>query len=41
MLNEFIEKIKKYDVKIFIDDFGIGYSNFMEIDKILSYFKNR
>ena len=34
MLNEFIYKVKKYNVKIAIDDFGIGYSNFMEIAKI-------
>ena len=34
MLNEFIYKVKKYNVKIAIDDFGTGYSNFMEIAKI-------
>ncbi len=34
MLNNFIERAKKYNVKIAIDDFGTGYSNFMEIAKI-------
>lgn len=34
MLKVFIERARKYNVKIAIDDFGTGYSNFMEISKI-------
>ena len=28
LLNKFINKVKKYDAKVAIDDFGSGYSNF-------------
>jgi EAL domain-containing protein (putative c-di-GMP-specific phosphodiesterase class I) len=31
LINDFIKKVKKYNVKIAIDDFGSGYSNFSRI----------
>jgi len=34
IVNEFITKVKKYGVKIAIDDFGSGYSNF---ERLLNY----
>ncbi len=34
VINEFIEKVNKYGVKIAIDDFGSGYANFEHILKI-------
>lgn len=34
VLREFITNVRTYGVKIAIDDFGSGYSNFMEIIKI-------
>lgn len=34
MLKHFINKVRKFGVKIAIDDFGRGYSNFMEIAKM-------
>lgn len=34
VLREFISKVRKFGVKIAIDDFGRGYSNFVEIAKI-------
>lgn len=34
LLQQFIEKARTYGVRIAIDDFGCGYSNFMEIAKI-------
>ncbi len=34
MVDNFIFKAKQYDVKIAIDDFGVGYSNF---ERLLSY----
>ena len=34
MVSDFIEKIRKYGVKIAIDDFGTGYSNFIYLAEI-------
>ncbi len=34
IINEFIDKIKEYDVKIAIDDFGTGFSNYDYILKL-------
>ena len=34
IINDFIEKVKKYGVKIAIDDFGSGYANFEHIISI-------
>ena len=34
IINEFIERVKKYGVKIAIDDFGSGYANFEHIINI-------
>ena len=34
MVSNFIEKIRKYGVKIAIDDFGTGYSNFIYLAEI-------
>ncbi|MDP1785530.1 MAG: EAL domain-containing protein, partial [Sulfuricurvum sp.] len=39
-VNEFICQVKKYGVKIAIDDFGAGYSNFVYITKLdIDYIK--
>lgn len=39
-VNEFITEVKKYGVKIAIDDFGAGYSNFVYITKLdIDYIK--
>lgn len=39
-INEFIGEVKKYGVKIAIDDFGAGYSNFVYITKLdIDYIK--
>lgn len=39
-INEFIGQVKKYGVKIAIDDFGAGYSNFVYITKLdIDYIK--
>ncbi len=39
-INEFITEVKKYGVKIAIDDFGAGYSNFVYITKLdIDYIK--
>jgi len=34
IVNNFIQKLKKYDVKVAIDDFGSGYSNFAYIGNL-------
>ncbi|NQY21908.1 MAG: EAL domain-containing protein, partial [Campylobacteraceae bacterium] len=34
IVNDFVKKLKKYDVKVAIDDFGSGYSNFTYISKL-------
>lgn len=34
LVNEFIQEVKKYDVKIAIDDFGTGFSNYEYILKL-------
>lgn len=34
LIHEFILEVKKYGVKIAIDDFGAGYSNFVYITKL-------
>lgn len=40
IINEFIKKLKKYNVQIAIDDFGSGYSNFAYIIKLdIDYLK--
>ncbi|MFA6187891.1 MAG: EAL domain-containing protein [Sulfuricurvum sp.] len=40
IINEFICQVKKYGVKIAIDDFGAGYSNFVYITKLnIDYIK--
>ncbi len=40
LVNSFIEKVKKYGVKISIDDFGTGYANFKYIiDLSVDYIK--
>jgi EAL domain-containing protein (putative c-di-GMP-specific phosphodiesterase class I) len=40
IINEFITEMKKYGVKIAIDDFGAGYSNFVYITKLdIDYIK--
>lgn len=39
-VNQFITEVKKYGVKIAIDDFGAGYSNFVYITKLdIDYIK--
>ena len=39
-INTFITEIKKYGVKVAIDDFGAGYSNFVYITKLdIDYIK--
>jgi EAL domain-containing protein (putative c-di-GMP-specific phosphodiesterase class I) len=39
-INQFITEVKKYGVKIAIDDFGAGYSNFVYITKLdIDYIK--
>lgn len=37
-LNSFVKKVREYGVKIAIDDFGAGYSNFLEIMEIMPDF---
>jgi PAS domain S-box-containing protein/diguanylate cyclase (GGDEF)-like protein len=40
IISEFITEIKKYGVKVAIDDFGAGYSNFVYITKLnIDYIK--
>ncbi len=40
MVNEFIQELKKYNVKIAIDDFGTGFSNYEHILKLnIDYIK--
>jgi len=40
IINDFITQVKKYGVKIAIDDFGAGYSNFVYITKLdIDYIK--
>lgn len=34
MLQSFLEEVRKFKVRIAIDDFGIGYSNFISIAQI-------
>ncbi len=38
MLQEFIKEIEKFGVKVAIDDFGSGYSNWLDIAKISPHF---
>ena len=34
IVNDFVKELKKYDVKVAIDDFGSGFSNFTYISKL-------
>ena len=38
MLQEFIKEIEKFGVKVAIDDFGSGYSNWLDVAKISPHF---